>query len=106
MIWSAKCLYPKARNLDNMAGRFMETLLAENSNFLGVRNTVQCCHVLDQMDHFSGLLNLHVLIFKRRSVISCTPWPISNLSLCLSSYDHIEPHYFILSLIIFGGGFS
>lgn len=106
MIWSAKCLYPEASlYLDNMAGRFIKALLAESNNFLGVKDTVQCCHVLDQMDRFSGLLkSTHLLLCKRWIVISCTLWPISNLFICLLSYTDVEPHYFILSFIIFDGG--
>lgn len=70
MIWSAKFHYPKASNLDNMAGRFIKTLLAESNNFLGVRNTVQCCHVLDQMDHFNRFLKSAQCLFAKDEVSS------------------------------------
>lgn len=73
MLWSAKCLYPKASNLDNMSGRFIKTLLAESNNFMSVRNSVQCCHVLDQMDHFSGFLKSTWCLFAKDEVSSAIP---------------------------------
>lgn len=96
-IWSAKCLHPKASYRGKMVGMFCKKIINRKQQFSQCWKTSALpCSQSNGSCQWTIKIFV-VLLCMRRSVASCSPWPVSTLSIYLLSYAEARSHPFIMS---------